>query len=1139
MRLVDNELHLSATDLAGHLGCQHLTRLEQLKAQRKLEPPSWHDPMLEVLRARGEAHEAAYLDYLRDEQGIDAVSLNGQPLDEAGLEATRAATEAGAGAIVQAPLVDGRFRGIADVLLRVEQPSGLGAWSYRVVDTKLASETRAGTILQLCLYTQVVAQLQGLLPDEMWVVSPGKYAEPEIFRTTDYLAYARRVKADLVAAVERAEALEDQTPEPVPQCDVCRWWSRCDKRRRASDHLTFVAGITRLQRRELVPRGVDTLTSLANATVPLTPKPSRGSPESYERAHHQARVQLASRGAPRPVLEYLDDVEEGHGLALLPEPSPGDVFLDLEGDPFAADGGLEYLFGWVTLQDDEPVYASHWAVDAQAEKAAFEELIDTLMDRWQADSGFHVYHFGAYEPAAMKRLMGRYATREQELDRLLRGGRFIDGHAVVKQSLRIGIETYGLKQLEEVHGFTRELDLREASRHKHIFERALELGEVESAPAESRDAVEVYNKDDCVSTWRLRDWLEERRAEQIAEGADLPRPPLEDGLATEEQEERTAELQAIMDALTAGVPADRAERSAEQQACWILAHLLEWHRREKKASWWEFFRLAELPTDDLREEKNALWGLKFEDRIGGTEKAPVDRYSFPPQDHDVRRERTLHTDADTEIGTVEAIDLGARTVDVKKRMAAKDEHPFAVFAKEGVPAKPIPAAIQRLAEWVVEHGIDAPGPYRAARDLLLARAPRVRGHASGALAGPDETHRESAVRLAKALDESVLPIQGPPGTGKTYTGARVICELVDGGNKLGITGPSHKVVSNLIENVLEASAEERIPVQCIQKVRDLSEEPPPPALLETKDNKALDKALATGEAQVGAGTAWAWAREDAIETLDFLVIDEAGQLSLANALAACMAAKNVLLLGDPQQLEQPIQGSHPDGCAASVLEHLLGEHDTIPDDRGLFLQDTWRLHPNVCAFTSELFYEGRLSPHQGCELQELSGPTPYKGAGVHLELVPHEGNTTTSSEEVDRVEAIVADLVQPGVEWTHRDGTTRPLELRDLLIVSPYNAHVAALRERLPGLDIGTVDKFQGREAPVVIYSMATSSADEAPRGLEFLFSLNRLNVATSRARCVCILVASPKLFETECRSPRQIRLANALCRFVEMASAG
>ena len=373
MRLQKDQLLLSASDLSAHLGCQHRTQLDRRAAlgQLKAPPP---DPMLAVLQARGLAHERAYVEYLESERPIQKVELANTPLDAEGMEAARRAMASGADVITQAPLVAGRFRGIADVLLRDDEPSpALGAWSYLVVDTKLASETRAGTLLQLCLYTHIVGAIQGLVPEEFWVVSPGAFENPEKFRTTDYMAFARRIEQQLTEAVDGVLPNEPAAPEPVNECDICRWWSRCDKRRREADHLSFVAGISRLQRRELERLQLDTLTDLADAVLPLEPAPRRGSAESYERVHHQARVQRDSIGKT-PIVEFLPEPEERDegprrlGLARLPEPVPGDIFLDLEGDPFIGDGGLEYLFGWVTIEEDgEPVYTGRWALDSAAE----------------------------------------------------------------------------------------------------------------------------------------------------------------------------------------------------------------------------------------------------------------------------------------------------------------------------------------------------------------------------------------------------------------------------------------------------------------------------------------------------------------------------------------------------------------------------------------------------------------------------------------------------------------------------------------------------------------------------------------------------------------------------------------------------
>ena len=434
--------------------------------------------------------------------------------------------------------------------------------------------------------------------------------------------------------------------------------------------------------------------------------------------------------------------------------------------------------------------------------------------------------------------------------------------------------------------------------------------------------------------------------------------------------------------------------------------------------------------------------------------------------------------------------------------------------------------------------MDGPGPFRAGRDLLLGHPPRLTGGA-GLEPRPGEDTVALARRLGLALEQSVLAIQGPPGSGKTYVGARMICELVAQGKRVGVTAVSHKVIRNLLDEVVRVAPTFGVDVSTmVQKVHKKSQ--PTPPFREVKGNGAVETALNKKGAKVVGGTAWLWARDELAGAVDVLFIDEAGQLSLANALAVSQAAQSVVMLGDPRQLEQPQQGSHPDGTEVSALEHLLQGLQTMPADRGLFLAETWRLAPSICAFTSELFYEGRLGPHPGLERQALTGAGPFSGSGLRYVPVEHEGNRSASDEEVEAVERVVETLLTPGARWTDREGRERPLTGEDILVVAPYNAQVVRLRERLEarGVRVGTVDKFQGQEAPVVLYSLTSSSPEDAPRGMEFLYSPHRLNVATSRARCVCILVGSPRLFEPECRTPEQIRLANAFCRYVELARA-
>lgn len=1145
MKLLGNMLRLSATDLANHLACRHITELDRGKAEGRWKPPFRHRPEVEVLAERGLAHEKAFLVHL-ESQGTPVMRLSEGGAPEAALAETLAAMRAGVPAIAQATLASGRWFGRADLLLRVERPSELGAWSYEPLDTKLAQETRASAILQLCLYAHLLEATQGVMPETMYVAPRRPEFPVEPYRVADYLAYYRLVRRRLETALEPDLAEEPLTyPEPMPHCEICAWWPGCDKRRRSDDHLSLVAGLSRLQSRELQSRDVRTLVRLAEEPLPLTWKPSRGAKDGYVRVREQARVQRRGRNEKECVHELLE-FAPSQGLARLPAPSPCDVFLDLEADPFVDNGGLEYLFGWVAadappegtlaLDVGAPAYTRHWALDRMAEKRGFEATMDAILARWQADPGMHVYHFGVYEPGALKRLMGRHATREAALDRMLRSGRFVDLHAVVKQALRASVEEYSIKKLEPLYGFVRQRALDDASSSQQVIQRALELGLAVSSEDEHAAIVMEYNRDDCLSTLALRDWLEELRARAIASGAEIERPTEEKDEPSEEVKERDLQTLALAERLLAGIPEDPDERNEEQKARALLAHLLGWHRREDKASWWEYFRLRTLSDEQLLDETGALASLEFVERVSA-KRVPVDRYRFPAQETKIRAGDKLHLPMPDgrEFGKVVEIDLIRGSVVVKKIGKLMDVHPTGLFSYDNYRSDEQWQSLMRLGEWVVANGVDAPGACRAARDLLLRRTPRIRGHAGGALERAGEEGVRAARRLGLALDETTLAIQGPPGSGKTFTGARMICDLVHAGKRVGICAQSHKVIRNLLEAVVKAAKEERVVMKMAQKVREKSETPNP-RITEFTENEEILAALQGGTAFVAGGTSYMWSREDFTQAVDVLFVDEAGQMSLANVVAIASSAKSVVLLGDPQQLEQPVQGLHPERSAVSALEHVLGGRATVEDDRGLFLEETWRLPPAICDFTSEMFYESRLHPH-GTIGRTISGAGHLSGSGLFYMPVEHDANQSASPEEVELIVGLVDDLLRGGVEWTDRDGEKHPLSLDDIRVIAPYNAQVADLASKLPpGTHVGTVDRFQGQEAPIVIYSLTTSTPEDAPRGMDFLYNPNRLNVATSRAMCACVVVGNRRLFEPDCSSPRQIKLANAFCRMLELA---
>lgn len=1147
MQLLDGRLVLSATDLVGYLACDHLATLELGRVAGLWERPNRRDdPTIALIQEKGDLHEAGYLDRLRAE-GRTVVEIPKEDLRSdaalrAAAEETLAAMRAGADVVYQATFFDGRWRGHADFLFkRPDRPSpAFGGWSYDVADTKLARAVKTGAVLQLCVYAGLLEQVQGIAPEWLTVVTGDR--EEHRYRAEDFAAYFRYVRARFEARVATDApdpAAASTYPNPVDHCRVCAWSPTCIQRRRDDDHLSIVAGMRRVDTERLTEAGVQTLASLAALPADASIEGIPGS--TLNRLRHQARLQLHERTTGERVWELVEPEPgaSGRGLALLPEPSPWDVFLDIEADPWATDDGLEYLLGIVTIDTGEPVYRPIWGTSTERERAAFDELVRFVMDRLEAHPELHVFHYGGYESGALKRLVGRHGIGAEELDRLLRGEILVDLLNVVRQGVRASVESYSLKQIEKFYLPAREGPVTEAGFSVVKFEEWLRdrddriLGEIAD-----------YNRDDCVSTWMLRDWLESRRADALSRWPDgsWSRPEPKPAAPSEKLADWIRMVNERTSALTADL--DPVDESEEARARRLLADLLDWHRREEKSQYWRWFELQKLSLDALVDERDALAGLEILGEVGREAKSVILRYRFEPQDHPFGPGDAAHDAADGKLsGTVHAVDDVAGTIDLKRGIGSVRPHPLALIGQPPINSLAMKRAMLRIADATIESGLGDPFAYPAIRDLLLRRPPPLDPDrpAGTPLADPTRDVVEAASGLALALDGGVLPIQGPPGTGKTYTAARMIVALVTRRKRVGISAQSHKTISNLLEELLRAADETGRPVRVVQRAGELDEYVRDPRVHLATDNAGVDEALAARAVDVVAGTAWLFARAELEGSLDVLFVDEAGQYSLANVLAAGTCARSIVLVGDPNQLPMVTQGVHPDGANLSGLAHLLGPDVTIPPDRGLFLEATRRLHPRVNAFISPAFYDGRLVTHPSTAARVVGGGGDLSGSGVRWRPLVHEGNAARSREEAEVVAGIVESLV--GRAWTRSDGAARPIELDEVIVVAPYNAQVAEIQaaiERRLGRtgNVGTVDRFQGREGVVAIYSTASSSRDDAPRDMGFLYSRNRLNVAVSRAKSMAIVVASPTLLEAGCRTPDQMRLVDALCRFVEVAQA-
>jgi predicted RecB family nuclease len=1074
VKLTNSRLAFSPSDLNGFLSCPHLTSLSVAVARDEIKRPFRVNAHAELIRRKGDEHEDRYLAELADAgREITTIDFDDRDWDRAARE-TEQAIHNEADVIYQAALREGDWRGLADFVIRT--PNG-----YEVYDTKLARHAKPQHVLQLAFYTEQVARIQGHAPAAMHIVTG--LGETETFRPEDFAAYYRRLRQRFLDAVEQRRPTY---PYPVDFCSLCDFLSLCKTRWDEDDHLTLVAGMSRLNVERLGVAGITTLAGLARAEPGLKVKSMRRS--TFDGIRHQAELQLHYRETGEYRVDDLP-VEDERGYSLMPEPSPGDIWLDFEGDPwFDPRHGLEYLTGWIELDEHgEPGYHAIWAHDRPSEKAAFERFVDHVVERRRRFPGLHVYHYAAYERTALTRLMGEHATREEEIDDLLRGEVLVDLFRVTKQALRASVSSYSIKDVEKLYGFERTADVSGGSESVNDFERWLEIGEQSLL-----DGIRDYNEEDCVSLLELHRWLFGRRPGDLAW-----RLPPDQRPVSEESEERQREHDRVRAELLAG--------AEEGDPNWLLAQLIDYHRGEARPQWWAFFHHLGLDEEELLDSGETLGGLELVSELRDKQSFEY-MFEFPSQEHKISGPCV---DPATERGYSATVDNERGRLTLRRGVRLVDEP----LPRALIPPTPLPTWVQRDA---VLRFAKARADYPALVEILERRPPSAR--LDGSLAD-----------AALSLDGSYLFVQGPPGSGKTWNGARMAIELMRAGRRVGITALSHKAIHKFLEDVEAAAAEQGFVFHGLKKCSGDETRYEGSGLVEnTTDNAAM----LDPEVQLLAGTSFLFSREELDRHVDTLFIDEGGQFALADAFAVGTAARNLVLLGDPNQLPQVSQGSHPEGADSSVLGHLLGtEHETVRPGMGLFLEQTWRMRPEVNAFISEAFYESRLEPAPVTSERDVGD-----GRGIRFLPVAHTGHRLASPEEAEAVAGEIARLLGT----PYRDGAgERALGPRDFIVVAPYNAHVRCLREKIPdpAIRIGTVDKFQGQEATVVFFSMASSSGEDVSRGLEFLFSRNRLNVAVSRARCLAYVVASPRLLEASCKTVDQMRLANSLCRFVELAS--
>jgi predicted RecB family nuclease len=1108
---------LTPSKVTAWLDCAHFLALTNRVEDGVLAAPTTSfGSFARLLVDKGLQHEADCLaEYAQD--GRTILEIPGREPGEtfaAWVDRVGAPFGQGCDVIYQMPLVHDGVRGVADFLVRV-QDVDTGVVSYEPVDAKLARvEAKPGHILQLCFYAEAIEAVTGVQPQRMhlWLGS----GRIETLRVDHFRPYWNRLRAQLVRSLSAGSTAVLTIPVPCPHCEFCEFFNLCTEQWRADDSLTYVAGIRETDRLAFERAGVSSLAELAAYRAAI----DGIRPERLARLVDQATLQVVARLAgeeeppPYRMIERTDDPVWGRGFESLPEPDDGDVFVDFEGHPFwRSDTGLFFLFGLLERDEGQWRYRTWWAHDEHEERQAAEALILYLARRRAEFPGMHIYHYNHTERSALTSLADSHPVAESILAGLVETGAFVDLYLVARNSVQVGAESYTLKVLERLTDFERSHDIDKGAGAVVRYERY-----TQGKQQEDLDAIAVYNEDDVRATLAFRDWLVSHRPAELPwRDAHIEPPP---GLP--ELDERVVQLHAY------------GEGTDEH----FLGDLLGYWWREWRAYITPKMLKLEGDPADYFDDPEVIADLRpvcLENRVNDKGKPlnPAMRFAFEIQALEKFPQAGGRVILRTPEGQrfypgIHRLDKQAGEVELLWGDKLRDSGylPRTAVLDDWVDGTPKAKALQGFADAV----LTGQEPDDVTMALLRCDSPRFTGNGPGGGMFSDDL--VEMTEWVTQLDRSFVAVQGPPGTGKTYCAAHLVRSLIRADQRVGITAVSHSAIDNLLEAII-AVFEEADDRDRLRAVRNAPAGNPRVSGVAYGDNSRCARA---GFNLVG-GTTWLFSSADMRDApVDVLLVDEAGQMSLADALAASVSARNLVLLGDPLQLPQVSQALHTGGSGRSVLEHIVGDDVTLRADRGVFLSKTFRMHPDVCRFISDQIYNGRLSWDDDCARQNTCA-----GTGLRWLRAEHEGNTTSSPQEADLIADKLGQLI--GTTWTNHKGEQKLLTADDFMIVAPYNDQVRTIRERLkrdPATDavpVGTVDKFQGREAPVVFFSMTTSRGEDITRGMNFLFSRNRLNVAVSRARCLAYLVCTDQLLDARARTIEDMRLIATLNAFVETAA--
>ncbi len=1108
-----NKNFYSATMLTRYINCKHTITNEF--NEKKLNLKRSERTGADNLRLeKGLIHEVDYFKELSKKyKKVKNIKVLKNLSKEEKIKETNKALKDGYELIYGGWLKSGNWSGELDFLeINNKVKSNLGNYSYEITDTKNSSKVKGDHIYQVCLYSFLLQEAQGTLSDNFFILLKDKSKEiiklKEVYDT--FLLHKNSYENFIKNELDKTK------PEKCGYCTFCDWKEICENEWIDNRHLNQVLGNNKKNIKKLNDAGIKNLDELAK----LNPKTKiEGLRDEIKiKRINQAKLQIEAENKGYPIFKVIEEnLILNKGFNLLPKPSECDLFFDLEGvQDYVFPGKLEYLFGIYYEENGEKIFKPFWAHNKKEEKQSVIDFFALTKAHFKKYPKAKIYHYASYEIKALERLTSLHKVHGVDYDHYLNLGRFVDLFRVVKQAIFVSEKSYSIKEIEKYYDFKRTGDIKKGDISEEYY-----IQWIETKKQKLLNEIEEYNKQDCVSTFKLRNWLLKIKPADtkwfVPEKDQMELRPFEQNLLDYEKRFNTSKL-------------------SENPTVKLLSDVIGFYNREQKPQWRQFFDRKDLSDEELIDDRECIGNMKlvtqFQDK-----KSFEYKYIFPEQEYKLKKGRQViiannnDPDRDDQAGTIKELDQINRYVVLRKGISKeKKQLPRTLSIGEKLMQHSLFDKLNQNIYNFCENILENKKGYEALKSFLNREIPNIKGIKSGEKIITSENFDKEIPDIISRLNSSYIFLQGPPGTGKTFQSANAIVELLKKNKKIAITANSHKVIHNLLERIENLASKQNFLFKGLKKgnANDVDSFYEGKLIKTDNNEKHYIDGLKENKILLYAGTKYHLSSWFYRSKIDYLFIDEAGQISIADLIALGGVAKNIILVGDQLQLGQPTQGSHPGLSNNSVLDYLLQGKDTVEDNRGVFLSRTYRMHPNINSFISENFYENKLLTNVENKIRKIEFPKNFfiNNEGIHTILMDHEDCTQTSEQEFKKIDEIIKKLI--GKKFTDADKKERPLKIEDFLIVSPYNAQVNFLLARLPeGTRCGTIDRFQGQEAPVTIISMTSSDLESLPRDKSFFFNRNRLNVAISRAQCLSVILFNPKLLESPPKTYEDFKMIN------------